>query len=93
MGWPEDLEASEQGGTMDMADPETISKEAIKRGRPQLGTLGAGNHFLEIQVVDEIYEPEIAQAFGITEPGQITDHDPHRQPWVRPPGVRGLACT
>jgi len=72
MGWPEDLEVSEQGGTMDMADSETVSKEAVKRGRPQLGTLGAGNHFLEIQVVDEIYEPEIARAFGITEPGQIT---------------------
>ena len=72
IGWPEDLEASEQGGCMDIAAPECISKEAIKRGRPQLGTLGAGNHFLEIQVVDEVYDSDAADAFGITGPGQIT---------------------
>lgn len=72
IGWPEDLEVSEQGGAMDIADPETVSKEAIKRGRPQLGTLGAGNHFLEVQVVEEIYDEDAASAFGITEPGQVT---------------------
>lgn len=72
IGWPEDLEVSEQQGRMDIAAPECISKEAIKRGRPQLGTLGAGNHFLEIQVVDEIYDEAAAEAFGITGPGQIT---------------------
>jgi len=72
IGWPEDLEASEQGGCMDIAAPECISKDAIKRGRPQLGTLGAGNHFLEIQVVDEVYDQNAADAFGITGPGQIT---------------------
>jgi len=72
IGWPEDLDVSEEQGAMDNANPDFISKEAIKRGRPQLGTLGAGNHFLEIQVVDEIYDEEIANVFGITEPGQIT---------------------
>lgn len=72
MGWAEDLEVCEQGGAMDFADPDVISKEAIKRGKPQLGTLGAGNHFMEIQVVEEIYDAEIAEVFGITEPGQIT---------------------
>jgi len=72
IGWQEDLEASEQGGCMDIAAPECISKDAIKRGRPQLGTLGAGNHFLEIQVVDEVYDQNAADAFGITGPGQIT---------------------
>ena len=72
IGWPEDLEVSEQQGCLDTASPETITKEAIKRGRPQLGTLGAGNHFLEIQVVDEVYDEEVAEAFGITGPGQIT---------------------
>ena len=72
IGWPEDLEASEQGGCMDIAAPECISKDAIKLGRPQLGTLGAGNHFLEIQVVDEVYDQNAADAFGITGPGQIT---------------------
>ncbi|MCE5313844.1 RtcB family protein [bacterium] len=71
-GWADDLEVSEQGGVMDMADPSFISKEAIKRGRPQLGTLGAGNHFLEIQVVDYIYDEAVAEVFGITKPGQIT---------------------
>jgi len=72
IGWPEDLDVSEQQGCMDIADTATISKEAIKRGRPQLGTLGAGNHFLEIQAVEEIYDEEIARAFGINERGQIT---------------------
>jgi tRNA-splicing ligase RtcB len=71
-GWAEDLEVSEEGGAITMADPGNISKEAIKRGRPQLGTLGAGNHFLEIQAVEYIYDEDIAGVFGITEPGQIT---------------------
>jgi len=72
MGWPEDLEVTEQNGCLDLADPECVSKEAIKRGRPQLGTLGAGNHFLEIQVVEEVYDERAAEAFGITGKGQIT---------------------
>ena len=72
LGWPEDLEASEEQGAMDGADPEVITKEAIKRGRPQLGTLGAGNHFLEIQVVEEVYDERAAEAFGITGKGQVT---------------------
>lgn len=71
-GWAEDLDVSEEGGAMAMADPSNISKEAIKRGRPQLGTLGAGNHFLEIQAVDYIYDEDVASEFGINEPGQIT---------------------
>ncbi|MEN6357861.1 MAG: RtcB family protein [Armatimonadota bacterium] len=71
-GWAEDLEASEEGGAISMADPGNISKEAIKRGRPQIGTLGAGNHFLEIQAVEYIYDEDVAGVFGITEPGQIT---------------------
>jgi tRNA-splicing ligase RtcB len=72
IGWAEDLEVSEQNGCMDNAVPESISPEAVKRGRPQLGTLGAGNHFLEIQVVDEVYDEVAAEAFGITGKGQIT---------------------
>lgn len=71
-GWPGDLEVSEEQGAMGLAQPDSVSKEAIKRGRPQLGTLGAGNHFLEIQAVEEIYDEDIAGIFGITEPGQIT---------------------
>ena len=46
IGWAEDLEVSEQGGALDLARPEFVTKEAIKRGKPQLGTLGSGNHFL-----------------------------------------------
>lgn len=72
IGWLEDLEVSEEQGAMDIAMPDNISKEAIRRGKPQLGTLGAGNHFLEIQVVEEIYDEDVAEVFGITEPGQIT---------------------
>ncbi|MCX8053596.1 MAG: RtcB family protein, partial [Armatimonadetes bacterium] len=72
LGWPEDLEVSEEQGAMQGAAPEVVSKEAIKRGRPQLGTLGAGNHFLEIQVVEEVYDERVAESFGITGKGQIT---------------------
>lgn len=71
-GWPEDLEVSEENGSMGLADPSVISREAIKRGMPQLATLGSGNHFLEIQAVEEIYDENIAGVFGITEPGQVT---------------------
>ncbi len=72
IGWPEDLEVSEEGGCLASGSPDVVSKEAIKRGRPQLGTLGAGNHFLEIQAVDEIYDRDTAEVFGITGEGQIT---------------------
>jgi tRNA-splicing ligase RtcB len=71
-GWNEDIERSEQGGRFKMAEPKAVTDKAIKRGLPQLGTLGSGNHFLEIQAVDEIFDPVIAEAFGITEIGQIT---------------------
>jgi tRNA-splicing ligase RtcB (3'-phosphate/5'-hydroxy nucleic acid ligase) len=71
-GVPEDCTFCESEGAMKEADPAKISLTAKKRGRRQLGTLGAGNHFLEIQVVDEIYDEEIAKTFGITHVGQIT---------------------
>lgn len=70
-GTPEDLERIEDTGTMEGADPSVLSERAIKRGRDQLGTLGSGNHFLEIQVVDKIYDMEKARAFGLSE-GQVT---------------------
>jgi len=72
MGWAEDLEVTEEQGAMPDANPEVVSKEAINRGRPQIGTLGAGNHFLEIQEVEEVYDESVAQAFGIAGKGQIT---------------------
>ncbi len=71
-GTKEDLEKIEDGGCIQGAKAEYVSDRAIARGLPQLGSLGAGNHFLEIQEVEEIYDKEIAKAFGIKEKGQIT---------------------
>jgi len=71
-GWEEDLDRIEERGSMKIADPDKVSDTAKRRGSAQLGTLGSGNHFLEIQVVDKIYNPEVAKAFGITHEGQIT---------------------
>jgi tRNA-splicing ligase RtcB len=69
--WPEDVESVESGGAVPGADPEKVSKRAKERGAPQLGTLGSGNHFLEVQVVDEVFDREAADAMGIDEPGQV----------------------
>jgi tRNA-splicing ligase RtcB (3'-phosphate/5'-hydroxy nucleic acid ligase) len=66
-----DLAHCEESGSMSGADPSHVSIKARKRGRPQFGTLGSGNHFLEIQRVDEIYDPEVASKFGLFK-GQIT---------------------
>ncbi|MGB9836648.1 MAG: RtcB family protein [Candidatus Saccharicenans sp.] len=70
-GTAEDLDRTEEHGRMKDAAWEFISERAMERGIPQLGTLGAGNHFLEIQKVDEIYDPEVARVFGIEEKGQV----------------------
>jgi tRNA-splicing ligase RtcB len=69
-GTSEDLDATEDRGVMDGADPEKVSARAMERGKQQLGTLGSGNHFLEIEVVEEIFDPVAAAAFGL-EKGQI----------------------
>jgi tRNA-splicing ligase RtcB len=71
LGFEEDLDVTEEGGCLGGADPSKISDKAIKRGMPQAGTLGSGNHFLEIQVVKEIFDPHTASIMGITEIGQI----------------------
>mgnify|MGYP000663307009 FL=1 len=71
-GWPEDAEFCEERGCMKTADPDKVSTRAKQRGSGQLGTLGSGNHFLEIQVVDKIYDPRAAKEMGIYEEGQIT---------------------
>ncbi len=70
-GTAEDLDCTEERGRMKDATWEFISERAMERGIPQLGTLGAGNHFLEIQKVDEIYDPEVARVFGVEEKGQV----------------------
>ena len=70
-GRKEDLERTEEGGRMRDASAEDVSDRALERGIPQLGTLGAGNHFLEIQKVQEIYDEAAARAFGIEAIGQV----------------------
>jgi tRNA-splicing ligase RtcB len=70
-GLPEDLEATEETGRMKGADPEKVSARAKKRGAPQSGTLGSGNHFLEVQVVREIYDEVAAKTMGIERTGQV----------------------
>jgi tRNA-splicing ligase RtcB len=70
-GDAEDLEHTESDGCIEGADPHLISKKAYERGSAQLGTLGSGNHFTEIQYVDEIYDKGIANSLGLFE-GQIT---------------------
>ncbi|UCH32021.1 MAG: RtcB family protein [Candidatus Bathyarchaeota archaeon] len=72
MGWKEDAEHCEEKGSMESANPDKVSNTAKKRGTTQIGTLGSGNHFLEIQKVDKIYNPTVAKAFGINNVGQIT---------------------
>ena len=64
-GDPRDLEYIEEGGRLAGADPDTIGQRARDRGMQQVGSLGSGNHFLEVQEVEEIYEEETARAFGL----------------------------
>lgn len=71
-GWEKDIEHIEEQGSMPYADPSKVSEVAKSRGAPQLGTLGSGNHFLEIQRVEKIFDSEIAKAYGIEKEGQIT---------------------
>jgi tRNA-splicing ligase RtcB len=71
-GTKDDLQRTEENGRMKDADPSKVSQKAMSRGKPQLGTLGAGNHFLELQKVDAIYDKEVAKAFGIDKEGQVT---------------------
>ena len=62
-----DLECHEDYGCINGANPDSVSKKAIERGLPELGTLGSGNHFIEIDTVDEIFDKDIAQTFGLFE--------------------------
>ncbi len=70
LGWSEDLEMTEENGRYKGSDKNVISERALLRGHSQLGTLGAGNHFLEIQIVDKIFDQEAAEVMGLSE-GQI----------------------
>lgn len=71
LGWNSDLEHCEEGGVLDGADPRAVSDSAHARGKDQLGTLGSGNHFLEVQEVEEVYDARAAAALGL-EAGQVT---------------------
>ncbi|MBW2271390.1 MAG: RtcB family protein [Deltaproteobacteria bacterium] len=72
-GEPEDLRFTESGGCFDGADPDCVSKRAIERGHRQLGTLGSGNHYLEVQVLHDsgIFDAHLARAFGLDRPEQV----------------------
>jgi tRNA-splicing ligase RtcB len=65
LGWEEDADASEDHGALPGAVPESLSERARERGAPQLGSLGAGNHFLEVQVVDDVRDLQAAEAMGL----------------------------
>ena len=64
-GYEEDVEFIEERGCIEGADPSLISNRALERGRPQLGTLGSGNHFVEVGYVDEVYDENAARALGL----------------------------
>ncbi|MCG6892832.1 MAG: RtcB family protein [Desulfobacteraceae bacterium] len=66
-----DVEHTEEEGCLTGADPQAVSERAMERGKKQLGTLGSGNHFLEVGIVEEIFDPQAADVFGLF-PGQAT---------------------
>ncbi len=70
-GWERDLDHQEANGCIELADASKVSQQAKKRGFSQVGTLGSGNHFLEIQVVDSIYDENACRAMGINREGQV----------------------
>jgi tRNA-splicing ligase RtcB len=72
LGRPEDIEHCEENGRMEGANPDKVSSRAKQRGLPQSGTLGSGNHFLEIGKVDKIHDKKVAKTFGVTHEGQVT---------------------
>ncbi|MBD3412796.1 MAG: RNA-splicing ligase RtcB, partial [Elusimicrobia bacterium] len=70
-GWKEDLPSIEDNGMIPGADPEKVSDKAVKRGIDQIGTLGSGNHYLEVQQAGQIFDEKTAKQFGITNEKQI----------------------
>ena len=67
MSWPQDLQFIEEGGCLDGADPSILTPRALERGKRQCGSLGAGNHFIEIQRVQEIFDRQAANTYGLAE--------------------------
>ncbi|HIQ30048.1 MAG TPA: RtcB family protein [Candidatus Caldiarchaeum subterraneum] len=72
LGWDEDYKHMEESGAIQGADPSVVSPTAKSRGQAQIGTLGSGNHFLEVQRVDKIFDERAAKIMGITHEGQVT---------------------
>ncbi|MFH1458604.1 MAG: intein-containing RctB family protein [Candidatus Omnitrophota bacterium] len=70
-GTADDLECTEENGAMQGADPDAVSERAYERGKAQSGTLGSGNHFLEVQVIDQLYDQKLCDEFGL-DLGQVT---------------------
>ncbi|MFZ0928251.1 MAG: RtcB family protein [Syntrophobacteraceae bacterium] len=72
-GWEQDLERTEEFGQISGADASKVSRKAVERGYKQIGTLGSGNHYLEIQVSrrENIFDPKLAEAFGLSIPDQV----------------------
>jgi tRNA-splicing ligase RtcB len=71
LGVAADLECTEENGAIQGADPDAVSERAYERGKAQSGTLGSGNHFLEVQVIDQLYDRDLCDTFGLTL-GQVT---------------------
>jgi tRNA-splicing ligase RtcB len=64
-GTDADLDRTEESGRLPLADPDNVGSRAVERGLDQVGTLGSGNHFMEVDVIDEVYDDEAARAFGL----------------------------
>ncbi len=88
-GTARDLDFTEAGGRLDGADPDRVSDRALERGYDQCGTLGSGNHFLEVQVVDRILDEPAASVMGLAE-GHDHRPDPLGLAGARLPGLRRL---
>jgi tRNA-splicing ligase RtcB len=67
IGWQEDVELCEDNGRLETADAAAVSERAKERGASQLGSMGAGNHFVELQYVDEVADPDTAATFGLAQ--------------------------
>ncbi len=76
LGVKEDVENCESNGVLEGADPDSISQRAYDRGKSQIGTLGSGNHFLEVQVVDQIFDQKIADVFGLFKGSRGGEREP-----------------
>ena len=93
LGWQEDLRFTEENGCIAGADSSKISERAVERGYNQVGTLGSGNHYLEVQVArpEDVRDKELAKKFGITIPKPDRGDVSLRQPRLRTSGRHGLS--